>query len=631
LFARRINFLLGALSVGGLLLVARLAQIQIGWHGQFDREAYTRTAGSRPVETVRGGIFAHWGTPLAVETPSFGVGVYYAALSDPQWKQAIADLCRVPVSELTRTAEGIVTAVERMEDRVRQRQMEREGRADIRIAERFQYHCVLRDVPAEVAAVLRTEPGRIPTIREGRRELPELRVLEGTARHYPSGSLAPHAVGRMGAMSPQQWEDLLGGERAWTMSDPLPQIGSRYRMDDGIGVLGAEKAFEDVLRGRRGYLLTRLSFGVLKVEKESQATPPAPGLDVHLTLREDFQAAANEALRRAAEDPSLAHLQFTSGSLVILDVRSGAVLAAATYPSYDVATLSEHYPELDADPRKPFVFRPLQAALPTGSVYKIITAIAALEEHAITPETTFDCEMQQVFRAGGSAQVFRCTGIHHRLSLIPAIEKSCNIYFYNTGLAAGGEALARWGRAFGLGMPTGVDLPYERAGQLPVPRHTFGVINLSIGQGDLLCTPLQVANMTAAVANGGRLYTPHFLDYISRADGEVVRRCEPRFTQVPVSKSTLDVVREGMRRAVETGTARDAGLQRFRAAGKTGTAERGEGKPNHAWFAGFAPCENPKVAFAVVSENTPGHGGSHAAPLMALALDPLWDAVEAMP
>jgi penicillin-binding protein 2 len=269
-----------------------------------------------------------------------------------------------------------------------------------------------------------------------------------------------------------------------------------------------------------------------------------------------------------------------------------------------------------ADPLKPLVFRPTQGAYPTGSIYKIVTTVAALEEHAITPQTTFTCEGRQNFAAGGHSRWFHCTGFHHTIPLVTAIEKSCNIYFYNTGLRVGGEKLAEWGRRFGLGMPTGVDLPHERSGQLPDPRSTYGVINLSIGHGDMLCTPLQVAVAVAAVANGGRVYTPHFVDHVRSAEGEVIRAYKPTYRTIPVSDATLRVLREGMVKAVETGTARNLGLVPYRVAAKTGTAEIQGSDQNYAWIAGFAPHDHPQIAFAVVSERTTGHGGSHAGPII---------------
>jgi penicillin-binding protein 2 len=472
---------------------------------------------------------------------------------------------------------------------------------------------------------MRSEPGRFPTVQTPAGEAPVVKVLERTARRYPNGALAPHVVGRTSLISAETWEDLLARDAAWTMGEPFSAIGGRYKMDDRLGISGMEKACEEMLRGVRGYVRNHLEFRLLGYEKVSAKTPPQPGLDVYLTIREDFQRAANAALRRAAGEEQLA---FGRGALVVVDVEDGSVLAAATWPTYDRETFRTDYGSLSSDERSPLLFRPVQAALPTGSVYKVVTAIAALEEGAITPATTFTCRHRQVFPPG---RAFHCTGRHGTIALLTAIEKSCNIYFYNTGLGAGGEARAAWGRRLGLGQPTGVDLPFERAGQMPTPNSTYGVLNLSIGQGSILCTPLQVANAMACIANGGRLNTPHFFDHARDADGKVVRRYDPRRRDLGISPQTLATVREGMERVVRSGTARYAGLDYFRVAGKTGTAELGSGQPNHAWFAGFAPHDDPRIAFAVVSELTPGHGGSHAAPIIGYMLEEVWDAVEQMP
>lgn len=505
-----------------------------------------------------------------------------------------------------------------MEALVQARQMQREGRADIRVSERYQYHCVVEDVSPQVAALIRTEPGLLPEVRVGGRRMPAVVVLERTRREYQNGSLCPHVVGRLAPVSPETWDRLVEEDVAWTTGEPFSQITGRYAMDDCLGVSGVEKSCEALLRGSRGYVLNYLNFGVLTVGRRSVESPPERGRDVYLTIREDFQQAANAALARAASEEAL---DFKSGALVIIDVRDGAVLAAATYPSYDLGTYGDDFEKLRADPRSPLLFRPLQAALPAGSVYKVVTATAALEEGAITAATTFTCHGSQVF--GNRSWECVSTWGHGTLSLVPAIEHSCNVYFYNTGLSVGGEALARWGRAFGLGMPTGVDLPYERRGRIPEPSSMFGTLNLSIGQGQLLCTPLQVANMMAAVANGGRLYTPHFFDHSRDARGDVVEAYQPSFTLVPAKEETLATVREGLRLAVESGTAREALLDAFRAAGKTGTAETGVTGVYHAWFAGYAPCDEPKIAFAVVNERTSLHGGEVAV-IVRYALEQIW-------
>jgi penicillin-binding protein 2 len=620
LFSRRVNILLAATLLAGAVLVARLAQIQLGWRDRFRKEDYTRAAGSHFVETVRGAIYAHGGRPLAIEVPSFDLGVYYGKLADDDWKPAVSALCGIPVGDLTARAESIVRQVERMEARVRSRR----GREDIRVAERYEYHCVAEDVSPEAAALARTEPERFPAVSVGRKRMPAVEVLERTHRVYGAGALAPHVVGQVSAVTQPIWDALSDRGQTWLMGDSFAQIGSRYKMDDRIGTTGIEKACEGLLRGSRGCVLNRLTFGVLKVQTDSTETPPQAGRDVYLTVREDFQEAANAALARAAAEPQLS---FRSGALVILSVRDGSVLAAATFPSYDASSFRRDFERLAADSRGPLLFRPLQGALPPGSVFKVVTTVAALEEGAITPATTFTCSGSQVFMG----RAFHCTGQHGTLSLLHAFEQSCNVYFYNTGLKVGGEALARWGKQFGLGVPSGVDLPYERAGDMPTPTSAFDVLNHAIGQGRLLCTPLQVANMAAVIANGGKLYKPHFFDCARDADGNVVQRYAPEFVQLPIRQSTLDVLREGMRLVVASGTARNTGLDAFRVAGKTGTAELGIEGQYHAWFAGYAPYDNPRIAFAVVSERTVGHGGSHAAPIMAYALEPIWPAVEQMP
>ncbi|MDP6107467.1 MAG: penicillin-binding transpeptidase domain-containing protein, partial [Candidatus Brocadiia bacterium] len=484
-------------------------------------------------------------------------------------------------------------------------------------------------------------------------------------RRYSHGALAPHVVGRCKLLSREMWDEIRAEGRDYGVRMAVSEIGRRYLLSDSIGAAGIERAYEDLLRGTRGYREKQLIFHTLRVERQWTTTPPRPGADVYLALKADYQAAANEALKWAAEESDLA---FTKGALVILDVRTGAILAAATYPSYDRERLSEDYYRrlpaednrrplserrspltfsptgellpigedyyrrlLDADRvqpwsarRSPLMFRPTMDELPTGSVYKLITAIAGLEERKITPQTSLHCARGARFHG----RWFRCTSTHGNIQLVPAIEGSCNAYFFQTAERLSGDDLAGWGEKFGMAVATGVEIA-ESDGQMPsrtTRRSRFGRMNLAIGQGDLKCTPLQVARMCAAIANGGMLVRPHFFNYAVDAEGTVVDfQAKPQPTGV--RPETLRVVREGMRRVVvgERGTARRAGLGLFRAAGKTGTAELGRGMSNHCWFAGFAPFEDPEIAFAVVSERVPGgHGGSHAAPILARALATIW-------
>ena len=388
MFSRRLNVLLCAFLLAGGVLVARLGQIQLGRRYLFDMEEYERAGGSHLVETVRGGIYTRWGTPLAVQVHSFDLAVRYSQLllacskpwertdvrelmdeyvdavspgvgpnkqslaaaaeeryarlwSSPgarspvygsmedyvrrrlsgeskkqiergpappraaDWRDVVGQLTGVPAEELTGEADEAIRRVEHMEGRVRAAQMAREGRADIRVAERYQYHCVVQGVAPEVAAVCRTEPGRFPAVRVRRESVPAVVVLERSRRLYPNGSLAPHVVGQMVKLSPKLWDEKVEQGRAWWMGMPFADIGRRYTMDERAGASGMEMAREDLLRGTRGYVLNRLAFGVLKVEKVSLESSPEPGGDVYLTVREDFQRAASAALARAAATAEL--------------------------------------------------------------------------------------------------------------------------------------------------------------------------------------------------------------------------------------------------------------------------------------------------------------------------------------
>jgi penicillin-binding protein 2 len=613
LFSRRVYMLLGVFLLAGLVVLARLAQVQIGWHDRFAEEAYTRAGGDHVVDSVRGGIYAHWGTPLARQVPTFGIGVLYDRLGDDDWEQTLSALTGCSVEELKGAAQDKLERIDRIQRSVQERSGLDPKDNYIRVVEQNQYHCVVDEVPVEAAARVRAEPERFPGMR----------VMERTRREYPNGDLAPHVVGLVQQLAPADWVKLTDADRAWTMNMPVSTVGSRYTMDDLSGVSGIERQYEGLLRGARGYVLNRWAFSVLSKHLESQKVAPQAGCNVYLTLREDFQRAANAALARAATEPAL---NFKQGALVMVDVHTGAILAAATWPSFSLETYKARIADLNVDGRSPLLFRPVQAALPPGSVFKVVTATAALQEKAITAATTFDSEGSIVI----AGHVFRDDAPHGTYSLLTAITESSNIFFYNTGLAAGGPALATWARRYGLGAPTSVDWPYERSGQVLDTRAMLDVVNMSIGGGTLLCTPLQVADMYAAIANGGRLYTPHFLDHATDAAGNIVQRYDPKFTTVPVDASTLDLLRQGLKLVVQSGTASNAGLDRFHVAGKTGTADLGVARLFHSSFAGYAPYEDPKVAFVVVNERTTVHGGSGAAPVVGYALAPIWQEVEAM-
>jgi penicillin-binding protein 2 len=597
--------------VAGAAVLARLAVLQAAGHETFDRRRFLQVGGDHIVHTPRGGIYTRYGVPLAEDVPEFDLGVYYGDLGSDEWLEPAARLSGRSHHDLRQKARRVIERVERIRESV----CRRNNNPNLHIPEEYEHYAVAENISCEAAAAVRVEPERYPS----------LRVLERTARRHAHSDLAPHVVGVVSRIDQSTWQRLRDEGRTWNRLQGVAQVGSRYLVDDSVGVSGIERRYERVLRGERGHVINRLHVGVLDVTTSQEKVPPSPGSDVYLTLRQDFQHAAQAAVAWAARQPDL---DFDAGALVLLDVHSGAVVASATWPTYNLANYRSDYAEILRRPNQPLFYRPLLAQLPSGSVFKTVTAIAALQEGEITTATEQTCHQVAEF----AGRRFHCEGYHSNIAIVRAIEKSCNIFFYKVGLLVGGDKLAEWGRRLGIGMPTGVDLA-EAHGQLPNPRGTHGTVNLSIGQGNLLCTPLQVANMMAVVANGGRLYTPHFLHHRVDADGRA-HLYRPTARRLDIRPDVLRTVRQGMRRVTQTGTARRSNLARYRVAGKTGTAQTGrrdeqDRKVYHAWFAGYVPWDEPKLAFAVVNEDTYLHGGD-AAPIVYEFLWRVWEDVQAM-
>jgi len=665
----RTNIVLCAVLAMGGVLIARLAHMQLILPAPSLEDLLT--VGRPPLlETTRGAIYTADGVLLARDVVAFDLSVRYCRLVDAllprdgtaseisaRYEELVADeededdlvknrppefdlpaYCRrliddapeedwvAEVSRLTGSSRDDVResarAIVRRYERMWWHRRGINGREDP-IREQVIFHAVAENIPAKLAVMLRTHA----------QDYPDLRAEHRAERVNERVDLAPHVVGYLRRIDGRIWRELQEAEKDWTHEMPVSQIGQRYLVDDQIGAEGIERSCEDLLRGRRGYLESLAFFEGPRVRRRSWPEPPRPGLDVHLTLRADFQEAANETLQWATQQPNL---DFRMGAIVLMDARSGAVLAAGTYPTYrpkeragiiKAARIEAARGEKELSRLAPLLFRPIGARMPIGSVFKLVTAIAALQEGKITPATTFHCAGSKNF----AGRPFRCAGHHRDIALLRAIEKSCNLYFFQVAARLTGEEMAKWGRLFGLGSRTGVDLSGERRGLLPTPRTLHGRLNLAIGQGELVCTPLQVARLCAAIANGGTLVQPHLFDHATDGEGRVAQRFRPQVETIPVRAETLRLVREGMHRVVLSGTASRCGLEAFDAAGKTGTAELEDADPpNHAWFAGFAPFESPKIAFAVVSERTHGHGSDSAA-IMAHLLDKIRPEIEKLP
>jgi penicillin-binding protein 2 len=401
-----------------------------------------------------------------------------------------------------------------------------------------------------------------------------------------------------------------------------------------VGKYGVESVFEATLRGIDGGKQVEVdAYG--RVIKTIKSIAPYPGNNILLTIDLPTQLAAWAAMRDKA------------GAVVAIDPRDGKILAMVSAPSFDPNILTtgiskEEWEAIIDNPHNVLTNRAIQGQYPPASTFKVITAAAALEEKIIKPSTKIYSGPSFWFR-GREYRDWKEEG-HGNISVHRAIVESADTFFYQVGLKVGIEKVARYARNFGLGRRTGIGLKDEKPGLVPTaawkkkvygtPWYKGETLSVSVGQGFLLTTPLQLLNAYAAVANGGKLYTPQLVGGVETPEGELIKRFSPKeSTHVMVSKKTLELIKGALRGVVdeEGGTAWWMSRSGLRIAGKTGTAqlvrmkERSEDiekKPyklrDHAWFVGFAPYDDPKIAVAVVVEH--GGFGSRAAAPVALEL-----------
>jgi len=466
-------------------------------------------------------------------------------------------------------------------------------------------HAVPSFEPVPVARNLTL--GQVARLAAAGWEHPELEIEVSPLRFYRHGRQTAHLLGYIGEV----------GEAALASAD------GRLRPGDRVGKDGVERTYDPALRGVDGERVVVVDSRGRTLE-EHRRVPARSGRRLELTLDLPLQQAAERLLRDRV------------GAVVALDPADGALRALVSSPAYDPNAFArglepEQWQELLADSGDPLQNRALANAYSPGSVFKIVMATAGLAEGVIDPD-------RRVYCSGATTiygRSFACgrRGGHGRVDLRQAIERSCNVYFYHLGQTLGIERIARWARAFGLGEPTGIDLAGERPGLVPDPAWSRAArghpwypgetISVAIGQGPLLVTPIQLARMTAAVANGGRLVTPHLV-----ADPDAAASAR----ELPLAPGLLAPVREGLADVVNggQGTARwSARSDLVRIAGKTGTVqvvgrsaadgkERPEELENHAWFVSFAPAEAPELVVVVFVEH--GGGGSRSAAPIARAL-----------
>lgn len=449
-------------------------------------------------------------------------------------------------------------------------------------------------------------------------------------RHYRDGTVAPHILGVVGKLNAEEYNaktqaynDAVKDENLSAEEKQLLSLRA-YAMDDSIGKFGIEAAMEDYLRGTNGVVTTTTDSDGNKTSEIT--TVPKEGDTVILTIDSVLQKQVQEALANFIQQYRDKESIPAVGSAVVLDVRSSAVLACATYPSYDLSTYYADYSTLAQDKSSPLWNRALLSTYEPGSTIKPAIAVAGLEEGIITPSSTFRCTR---FYTQFSDLTLKCTGYHGGIDVREAINQSCNIYFYETGRLLGIGKMNDWCTRFGLGQKTGVEvgestgvlasIAYREAhGGIWYPGDT---VQAAIGQSDNLFTPIQLANYAATIANGGTRYQAHFVKSIKSGDYEetVLENTGTVLGEVGASAENLRIVREGMlRMGSRLAAFRDLPVQ---VASKSGTAEskaKVSGKiveGLNGFMISFAPYDNPEIAVAVAIENL--NSGTASAVLVA--------------
>ncbi len=472
-----------------------------------------------------------------------------------------------------------------------------------------------RILPLDVATYLAPEEAERlrPSLR------PPLSLKPVYLRTYPNGVTAAHLIGYVGKIGGTPHGPPQPNEPLWTGFE---------------GREGLEKTFDDQLVGRNGSL--NLTFDANGVKtSERVLSPPVPGKNVVTTLDLPLQKLCEETLARGAK----------RGAIAMLDPYTGDVLALASWPSFDpnlfVPSISKFdFDRLNNDRNNPLIPRAFRSSYPAGSTFKVIVGTAALQSRTITAEETF---------SGPASMTIGNIVMHNwkktdagDLNFVDALTQSCNTWFFQVGIKMGADRLIDWGHRFGFGRKTGLPVRDEDKGRLP--DHAYmkrvhkrrmldgDVANLSIGQGDLLITPIQMAQAMATIGNGGTFYQVRLVQQVQTGDGEIVAGypIQPR-TELGLTSDVLGTLRKAMINVVTGagGTAHRAAVPGIEVAGKTGTAQwggNGDARKERkaAWFVGFVPAKQPKYAFAALYESEPGeakaHGGDKAAPIVGKVL-----------
>lgn len=580
---------LAILAAVFVFFFGKLVKLQIIDHSEMYELAENNRIRVVPIEPRRGIMYDREGRIIVGNRPSYTVSVVPAEEKKGTTVRNLAEIIGLDSTAIRR--------------RIRKN-----------LASPFQPSSIRHDVPFDAIAVLEEQSTNFPGVN----------YQLDRVREYGTDLRAEAFTGHVGEVSEQDMER-------------NPQAD--YRVGSTIGKKGLERKYDQDLRGIEGTEFIEVSaFGNVMGHYEGKAkVDPTPGADLTLSIDNDVQLAAIAALdsqdvKYALKqgEPDTVNIIHRAGAVVALDPRTGEILAMTSAPGFDPNVFSSMitdslWQEISKDPGHPLLNRPIAGLYPPGSTFKLLTLGAGLESGLIDENSTFH-------GCGGGLQFgnryFKCWDKrgHGVLTAVHAVEASCDVYFYQLGMRVGVDLLGHYAEECGFSKPTGVDLPHELPGLIPSSRYydkRYGkngwtralVLNTAIGQGEVLVTPLQLAQFYAGIANWGKVYRPHLVKEVSYPDGRKIK-IEPELAfKLPFSDRTLAIMREGIQLVVEggRGTARRLKNDLYSVGGKTGTAQNPHGN-DHSWFVGYAPLDNPEIVVVALVENA-GHGSEVAAPV----------------
>jgi penicillin-binding protein 2 len=549
------------------IYIGRLVQLQIIEGEEYRSKSEMQAIKQIVKEPVRGAIYDRTGSLIVHNTPSQAITV-------------------TPAEFDVRTLPFLSTILGMDEDELRTK-IERYRKTSPTIPVK-----IFRDADAKIIAA----------VEENRNELPGIAVLSESKRVYDFKGDSPHLFGYTKEIAEQQ----------------LTQFGDYYRPGDVIGSAGIEAGYENFMRGRKGIefaAVNVLGQRVSSFNNGKNDIEPEDGFNLKLGIDARLQDYIDSLIDRR-------------GAAVAIEPKSGEILSLVSKPDYDLRKFSGRTPKaiydsIANDPETPMFNRATQTAYPPGSTWKMLMALAGLQEGIIDENSTFTCS--GIFHYGNRS--FKCHGgTHGAISVRRAIQVSCNSYFYQLGLKLGVKRFEQYGKMFGFGARTSADVIDEGTGILPSAQYMnrrYGkngwgegaLVNWGIGQGEVGVTPLQMAGYAATLANKGLWNQPHIVRSLIDKRNNTEQKLGFASNQLPIKTEYFDIIHDGMAAVVgRGGTASSTAIEGVVICGKTGTAQNSQ-KKDHAWFICFAPRENPQIAVCVMIENAGATGGAIAAPI----------------